>query len=303
MDYKDYYTILGVNKLATKDEIKKAYRNLAKKYHPDKTKGDKTLEEKFKDLSEAYEVLGNEENRKKYDKLGANWKNQQQQSDTGGFDYSQYYKNTGGHGQHQTFEGDPEMFSDFFNNIFGGGFSTGSGNRRATSRKGQNYAADMEISLEEAYNGGVRIINVNGKKLRIKTKPGTKNKQRIKLSGKGSPGINGGNAGDLIITIHILPNSKFIRKGNNLHIDIEVNLYTAVLGGTIDVPTLQGIVKMTLPKGTQGGKTLRLKGKGMPEYSSESRFGDLYVKTIITIPTNLNKEKEELFIKLKNIES
>ena len=303
MDYKDYYTILGVNKSATKDEIKKAYRNLAKKYHPDKTKGNKALEEKFKDLSEAYEVLGNEENRKKYDKLGANWKNQEQQGDSSGFDYSQYYKNTGGQGQHQTFEGDPEMFSDFFNNIFGGGFSTGSGNRRATSRKGQNYAADMEISLEEAYNGGVRIINVNGKKLRIKTKPGTKNKQRIKLSGKGSPGKNGGNAGDLIITIHILPNSKFIRKGNNLHIDIEVNLYTAVLGGTIDVPTLQGIVKMTLPKGTQGGKTLRLKGKGMPEYGSESRFGDLYVKTIITIPTNLNKEEEELFVKLKNIES
>lgn len=303
MDYKDYYTILGVNKSATKDEIKKAYRNLAKKYHPDKTEGNKALEEKFKDLSEAYEVLGNEDNRKKYDKLGANWKNQQQQGDSSGYDYSQYYKNTGGQGQHQTFEGDPEMFSDFFNNIFGGGFSSGSGNRRSTSRKGQNYAADMEISLEEAYNGGVRIINVNGKKLRIKTKPGTKNKQRIKLSGKGSPGINGGNAGDLIITIHILPNPKFIRKGNNLHIDIEVNLYTAVLGGTIDIPTLQGIVKMTLPKGTQGGKTLRLKGKGMPEYGSESRFGDLYVKTIITIPTNLNKEEEELFIKLKNIES
>jgi len=303
MEYKDYYTILGVSKSATKDEIKKAYRNLAKKYHPDKTKGNKTLEEKFKEASEAYEVLGNEKNRKKYDELGANWKSQQQQGDPGGFDYSQYYRNTGEQGRHQTFEGDPEMFSDFFNNIFGGGFSSGSRGKRTTSRKGQNYVAEMDISLGEAYHGCSRIITVNGKNLRITTKPGTRDKQKIKLKGKGSPGINGGQPGDLFITIHISPNPDFVRKGNNVYVNLSVDLYTAVLGGKIQVPTLNGNVNMTLPKGTQGGKTLRLKGKGMPVYGSKTEFGDLYVLTNIEIPINLSVEEENLFKKLKNIKS
>ncbi len=304
MDYKDYYTVLGVAKSATKAEIKKAYRNLAKKYHPDKTKGDKALEEKFKEVSEAYEVLSHDENRKKYDKLGANWKNQQQAGGSGGFDYSQYYSNPGAQGRqggHQSFEGDPEMFSDFFNNIFGGsGGYSGSTGRRQTARKGQNYSAEMDITLQEAYHGGTRIINVNGKKLRIKTKPGTRDKQKIKLAGKGSPGAGGGPAGDLVIIINIQTNSNFKRKGDNIFIELPVDLYTAVLGGKIEIPTLNGNVHMTIPKGTQGGKTLRLKGKGMPIYGSASQFGDLYVKTNITIPINLNPEEEELFTKLKD---
>ncbi len=304
MDYKDYYNILGVTKTAKKDEIKKAYRNLAKKYHPDKTNGDKALEEKFKEISEAYEVLSNDENRKKYDDLGANWKNQQQQGEPGGgFDYSQYYSNTGGQGSHQSFEGDPEMFSDFFNNIFGGGYSAGGSGRRQVPRKGQDYIAEMEMTLEEAYHGGVRIININGKKLRIKTKPGTKDKQKIKLAGKGSLGIAGGKPGDLLITIHVLPNSKFKRKGNNLFVDLQIDMYTAVLGGKIEVPTLNGNVNMTIPKGTQGGKSLRLKGKGMPVYGKKTEHGDLYVKTNIVIPTNLNEKQEELFNELKKLES
>ena len=143
MDYKDYYSILGVSKTATKDEIKKAYRNLAKKYHPDKTQGNKALEDKFKEVSEAYEVLGNDENRKKYDELGSNWKNGGK-AEGGGFDYNKYYSNQGGQGQYHTFEGDPEMFSDFFNNIFGGGYT---GSKKKYKRKGQNYVAEMEISL------------------------------------------------------------------------------------------------------------------------------------------------------------
>ena len=302
MDYKDYYSILGVNKSATKDEIKKAYRKLAKKYHPDKTNGDSTLEEKFKEVSEAYEVLSHDENRKKYDELGANWKNQQQAGGPGGFDYSQYYTNTGGQGGHQTFEGDPEMFSEFFNNIFGGGYS-GSGGRRQTKRKGQNYLAEMEMTLEEAFHGGTRIINVNGKKLRIKTKPGTQDQQKIKLSGKGSPGLNGGSPGDLYITIHVRPDPKFKRKGNNLYIELPLDFYTAVLGGKMELPTLNGNVHMTIPKGTQGGSTLRLKGKGMPVYGSSSQYGDLYVKTNIVIPSNLTEEEIKLFTKLKDLKS
>jgi curved DNA-binding protein len=303
MEYKDYYAILGVNKGATKDEIKKAYRNLAKKYHPDKTKGDKALEEKFKEIAEAYEVLGNDENRKKYDELGANWKNQQQQGGDSGFDYSRYYSNTGGQGSHQTFEGDPEMFSDFFNNIFGGGFSQGRRQSRSVPRKGQNYMAEMEITLEEAYHGCARIINVNNKKLRIKTKPGTKDKQKIVLKGKGSPGINGGQPGDLYITIHVLPHGTFKRDGNNLHVELIIDLYTVVLGGKIIVPTLNGDVKMNIPKGTQGGQTLRLKSKGMPIYGSSDTFGDLYIKTSIEIPTNLTDKETELFEELKNMKS
>lgn len=305
MEYKNYYNILGVNKSASQDDIKKAYRSLAKKYHPDKTKGNKDLEEKFKEIAEAYEVLGNKDNRKKYDELGENWKTQQQQAGgSSGFDYSKYYSSTGGQGQHQTFEGDPEMFSDFFNNIFGGGFASGSGGRsRSYSRKGQNYTASMEITLEEAYHGSTRIINVNNSKLRIKTKPGTRNNQKIKLAGKGGPGVNGGKHGDLFITIHIIPNNKFKVKGKDLYVKLSVDLYTAVLGGKIIVPTLDGDVNMTLPKGTQGGKTLRIRGKGMPDYGSSDKFGDLYVKTEIEIPTNLSSKEEELFKELQNLKS
>lgn len=300
MDYKDYYSILGVSKSATKDEIKKAYRKLAKKYHPDKTNGDSSLEEKFKEVSEAYEVLSHDENRKKYDELGANWKHQQQAGGPGGFDYSQYYANTGEQGSHQTFEGDPEMFSEFFNNIFGGGYAR-TGGRRQTTRKGQNYLAEMQMTLDEAFHGGIRIININGKKLRIKTKPGTKDKQKIKLAGKGSPGLVGGSPGDLFITIHIQPNPNFKRRGNNLYAELPLDMYTAVLGGKVVIPTLSGNVHMTIPKGTQGGSTLRLKGKGMPVYGTTSQHGDLYVKTNIIIPSDLTAEEETLFTKLKDL--
>lgn len=300
MEYKDYYSVLGVTKSATQGEIKKAYRNLAKKYHPDKTEGDKILEEKFKEISEAYQVLSNVENRKKYDEMGANWKHQQEANTGGGFDFSKYYSNQGGQGSHQSFEGDPEMFSDFFNNIFGGSYSRG-GSRRASPRKGQNYAAEMEISLNEAYHGCSRIININGKKLRIKTKPGTRNGQRIKLAGKGSAGLNGGPAGDLLITLQITSDNQFVRDGNNLHVELPINLYTAVLGGIIGVATLNGSVKMNIPKGTQGGKILRLKGKGMPVYGKQGMFGDLYVKTSIEIPSNLSRDEEKLFVELKEL--
>ena len=302
MAKRDCYDVLGVTKSASKDEIKKAYRNLAKKYHPDKTKGDKSLEEKFKGIAEAYEVLGNEKNRKKYDELGANWKNQQQQG-PGGFDYSQYYSNSANNGRHQTFEGDPEMFSDFFNNIFGGGFSNRASGQRQSSIKGQNYLAEMDITLEEAFHGGTRIIDVNGKKLRIKTKPGTRDKQKIKLAGKGSPGINGGPNGDLLITINITPNATFNLKGNNLYANVKVDLYKAVLGGKITIPTLNGNVNMTLPKGTQGDSTLRLKGKGMPAYGSTTKFGNLFIKVNIEVPTNLTSKEEKLFNELKKLKS
>ncbi len=300
MEYKDYYSILGVNKTATSDDIKKAYRNLAKKYHPDKTKGDKNLEEKFKEVSEAYEVLGNEENRKKYDELGSNWKNPNEQGGTGGFDYSKYYSSTGGRGQHQTFEGDPEMFSDFFNNIFGGGFTSSSG-RGSIKHKGQDFHADIEISLSEAYHGCVRILNLENQKLRIRTKPGTRDKQKIKLTGKGGKGPGGGKNGDLFISIHVLKNPDFERKGNNLITEHHIDIYTAILGGKVKIPTMNGVVSMNIPKGMQGGTKLRLKGKGMPVYGKTDEFGDLYVKMNITIPKNLTEKEISLFTELKKL--
>ncbi len=303
MDYKDYYKILGVDKSATKDEIKKAYRKLAKEYHPDKTKGDRTLEEKFKAVSEAYQVLSNDENRKKYDELGANWKQAQQQpGGDAGFDYSQFYGQSGGQrGSHQSYQGDPEAFSDFFNNIFGGGASGFGGQSRRGSRKmkGQDFAADMEITLEEAYHGCSRILQLDQQKLRISTKPGTRDQQKIKLKGKGSPGINGGPNGDLYITIHVHKHPAFKRKENDLYSTLILDVYTAVLGGSVQVPTLNGNVTMKIPKGNQGGKKLRLKGKGMPVYGQSEQFGDLYVTTQIQIPTNLSTEEEKLFQELK----
>jgi len=303
MEYKDYYKILGVDKSATKDEIKKAYRKLAKEYHPDKTKGDKGLEEKFKAVSEAYQVLSNDENRKKYDQLGANWKQAQQQpGGDAGFDYSQFYGQAGGQrGRHQTFQGDPEAFSEFFNNIFGGGAGGFGGQSRGGARKmkGQDFAADMEITLEEAYHGCSRILQLDNQKLRISTKPGTRDGQKIKLKGKGSPGINGGPNGDLYITIHVPKHPVFKRKENDLYSTLTLDVYTAVLGGSFQVPTLNGNVTMKIPKGTQGGKKLRLKGKGMPVYGQTDQFGDLYVTIQIKIPTNLSTEEEKLFKELK----
>lgn len=302
MDYKDYYKILGVDKSASIDEIKKSYRKLAKEYHPDKTKGNKHLEEKFKEVSEAYQVLGNVGNRKKYDDLGANWKQAQQSGGDPGFDFSQFYNQAGGQrNHHQTYQSDPEDFSEFFNSIFGGGFSGFSGRDSGTKRqtKGQDYAADMEITLEEAFHGTSRILQLNDKKLRITTKPGTHHQQKLKLKGKGGPGMNGGSSGDLYITIHVLKHPVFKRKENDLYSALMLDIYTAVLGGKVNVTTLNGNVTLNIPKGTQGAQKLRLKGKGMPVYGQPDQFGNLYVTTQIKIPSHLSHEEEKLFVELK----
>jgi curved DNA-binding protein len=315
MEYKDYYKILGVSKNATKDEIKKAYRKLALQYHPDKTKGDKVKEEKFKEIAEAYEVLGDPEKRKKYDQLGSNWKQYENfnagGASQGGFDWSQFYGGGSQGGGHYSFEGDPSDFSEFFRNIFGGGFSAAgdfgnrgfsSGSRRATARKGQDFVSEMTITFDEAYHGTTRIINLDGKKFRIKIKPGTKDGQKIKLSGKGAPGINGGPSGDLYLTINVLPDPRYKREGDNLYADLPIDVPTAVLGGKVPVNTPDGkTVMLNIPQGTSCGKKLRLKGKGMPIYNNPAIHGDLYVTTKIVVPQNLTQEQKELYEKLKKI--
>lgn len=307
MEYKDYYKVLGVNKTASQDDIKKAYRKLAVKYHPDKTKGDKAKEEKFKEITEAYEVLKDPQKRKQYDELGANWK---QYQDGNGGGWGNPYA---GRGQTRTeFDGDFSDlfgdgggFSDFFESFFGQGTSgQARGGRAASGFQGQDIQASVSISLDDAYEGGVRLINLNGKRLRLKLKPGIEHNQTLKIKGKGQPGIHGGPAGDLYLTVEINPHARFERKGNDLYMTVPVDMYTATLGGKINIQTLKGSkVNVTIPKGTDSGKTLRLKGLGMPSYHHPDQFGNLFVQIKVTTPKGLSKEEEELLKKLQTMRS
>lgn len=312
MDYKDYYKTLGVSKTASQADIKKAYRKLAVKYHPDKNKDNKSAEEKFKEINEANEVLSDPEKRKKYDQFGDNWQQYQQSGNTQDFDWSQYTNR--GKGQRQySYEGDfgdsfgGGGFSDFFENLFGGGGfgSQGSGKSKRGARKaslrGEDYNAEMSITLEDAYSGAEKIFDLNGQSIKLKIKPGIANGQILKLSGKGSAGYNGGNAGDLLLKINILNDPLYERKGNDLYTDLSVKLYTAVLGGKSLLKTFKGKININIPKESQNGKVLRLNGLGMPVYGRSDEYGDMYVKLLIEIPTNLTSKETHLFKELSDL--
>lgn len=307
MEYKDYYKILGVPKTASQDEIKKAYRKLAVKYHPDKNKDDKAAEERFKEVAEAYEVLKDPEKRKKYDTLGANWKQYQQGgfgNNSGGFDWSQFGGRPGG--ARVEFEGDLNDFfggggfSDFFQSFFGGGFGQQS-QRQQAAFKGHDYESAMAITLQEAYSGTERIIQVNEEKLRIKIKPGIKDGQVLRIPQKGGKGSGGGPAGDLFIKVNILSHPDYDRRENDLYKEIQVDLYTAILGGKIKVDTFKGAIQAPIAEGTQNGKKLRLKGLGMPDYDNPAVKGDLYVTVQVKLPRRLTAEEKELFRKLARV--
>lgn len=303
MDYKDYYKVLGVAKNATEAEIKKAYRKLAVKYHPDKNQGNKEAEAKFKEVAEAYEVLKDPDKREKYDEMGSNWKYYQQQGASGGG--SQQYRSGAPGGGGFQFEGDLNdlfgasggNFSDFFQSFFGG---RGQGSA-AYAMKGQDYRAEANITLEEAYHGTNRLFELNGQKLRIKIKPGIADGQLLKIKGKGAPGMQGGPAGDLLINVSVEKHPLYTRKGNDLYKDVAVDLYTAVLGGKINVDTIKGKVKVSIPQSTESGKLLRIKDRGMPHYNEPGKFGDLYIKLDIKMPQNLSPEETALFRKLESI--
>lgn len=308
MKYTDYYKILGVSKDASQKEIKKAYRKLAAKYHPDKNPDNKSAEEKFKEVNEANEVLSNPDKRQKYDALGENWQAYQQ----GGGDWQQYaqrgQRGRGGQrggGQSFTFEGGDH--SSFFDMFFGGGEGgqgfSGQGQRRQRAFQGQSVEAEMPITLLESYQGSKRTFELNGKKMRITIKPGAYDGQRLRLKGKGQPGPNGGAAGDLFIILKVQADNRFQRDGDDLIYSADIDLYTAVLGGRIKVPTMLSSVKMPIPKGSATGKILRLKGKGMPKYSNPKMHGHLLVKLNVVLPMDLTKEEEALFIKLQKIRS
>lgn len=301
MDYKDYYKILGIDKKATPDEVKKAFRGLAVKYHPDKNQGNKEAEEKFKQANEANEVLSNPEKRKKYDELGENWQN-------GGAQNGQYQGNTygGGAGSQQQYggfdEGNEADFSQFFEQFFGGrGGATGQSGGQPRARKGGDYETEMEISLEEAYAGTSRIIQLENEKLRVTTKPGSYTDQLLKIKNKGAPGSTANLRGDLFVRIRVKNDANFLRKGDDLHKTENVDLITAVLGGEIIVSTLTGQVKIPIAEGTQNGKIIRLKGKGMPVYNKEGIFGDFYITIKVQIPEKLTEKQREIFEQLKDI--
>lgn len=310
MEYKDYYKILGVSKSADQSAIKKAYRKLAVQYHPDRNPNDQKAEEKFKEVSEAYEVLGNPEKRKKYDQLGANW-NKYQQAD-GGFDFSGFASKGGGRRyQYQgdindIFGGEGGDFSDFFKSFFGGfgggnDFSSFGG---SAGRRPRNLDAKSEISvsLREAYSGTTRMANIGGEKLRLKLKPGIYNGQELRLRNKGLQDASG-HRGDLYLTIKVMPENNMEVQGNDLIIDLPVDLCTAVLGGKMSISHLSGSINLTIPKGTQSGSKLRIKGKGMPVYNQPGQYGDLYIKTQVKIPKNLTEKETELFRQLQHIRS
>jgi curved DNA-binding protein len=296
MDYKDYYKALGVDKKATNDQIKKAYRKLARQYHPDVNPNNAEAERKFKEINEAHEVLSDEDKRRKYDELGADWQRYQHAGagrGQGGFDWSQYQQ-AGGGGGFESF-GDDGNFSDFFSNIFGS-----MGGRGGSSRAGagQDYQAELELSLEDAYRGGPRTLNVNGKSLRITIKPGAEDGQTIRLRDQGAPGRNGGPNGSLYITLRVLPDPRFARLGNDLTQEVQVPMYRALLGGEQVVDTLAGPVKINIKPETQNGTRLRLRGKGFPVYGQESQFGDLYLRLTVQLPQRLTDQEKDLLRQL-----
>ena len=307
MDYKDYYKILGVTKSATTDEIKKAYRKLAIKYHPDKNQGNKKAEEQFKEANEANEVLSNPEKRKKYDELGENWKQYENQGSQGGQGYGRsQYQNAGG-GQRQYSSGNEgfgggDNFSDFFESVFGKGFDGSGGQRGRRAQNGSDYQAEVELSLEEAYAGTSRLLEVNGEKLQMKFK-GVQDGQKLRIKEKGGPGVGGGIRGDIYITVHISPHSHFERKGDDLYCDAPIELYTAILGGKGLVHTMKGNIKIDIAKETDNGKTLRLKGMGMPKFGKENEFGDLYAKVKIILPKKLTEKEIKLFEQLSQLKN
>lgn len=306
MDFKDYYKILGVERSASADEIKKAFRKLAVKYHPDKNPGNKAAEEKFKEINEANEVLSDAGKRKKYDELSTNWNSYQQRGGQGqgnDFDWNRWRSSQAGDG----FEGGEEMFgggnfSDFFESIFGGGgFQSGSRGGSRSPRKGGDYKTETDITLEEAYHGTTRRIAVNNETLEMKFKPGVKDEQVLRLRGKGGAGANGGPRGDIYITIHIAEHPHYKRKGDDLYCDAPVDIYTAILGGKQIVRTLKGNMRIDIPKETENGKVLRLKGLGMPVFGKTNEYGDLYATIKVMTPKNLTAEELELYRKLADI--
>ena len=307
MEFIDYYKILGLDKSATASDIKKAYRKLARKLHPDLNPNDKTAQQKFQQINEANEVLSDPDKRKKYDQYGKDWqhadafeeaKRQQGSQGFGGFGGQRTYSGGGAQGF------DESQFSDFFESMFGGGgFSRGGGGgRRQTAQfKGQDLSATLRLNLTDILQSQKQTISIGDKKIRLTIPAGVEDGQTIKIKGYGGEGMNGGPKGDLLITFEIFNNTRFKRLESDLYSTEEISLYTALLGGEITVETLTGKVKLSVKPETQSDTKVKLKGKGLPKYKKEDQNGDLFITYKINLPKNLSAKEKELFTELSKL--
>ncbi len=289
---KDYYQVLGVDKHASEKDIKKAYRRLAKQYHPDANPDNPTAEAKFKDINEAYEVLSDGEKRAQYDRFGSN------------------YQQFGGAGNpYQTYtSGQDSSFSDIFDSLFGGfGRSRGGRTQQAPGgfggmggfpQAGQDMEQPVTISLQEAYQGTTRLVTKGDRKIRVNIPAGADNGTKVRLAGEGSPGY-GGAPGDLYLVVEVQPDSQFERQGDDLLVDIKVDMFTAMLGGTVEIPTMERPVNLKIPGGTQSGRKFRLSGKGMPKLRQKDEFGSLYARVLVTVPEHLTPEQRRIAEQLR----
>ncbi len=303
MEFIDYYKILGVAKNASDEEIKKAYRKLARKLHPDLNPDDKDAVKKFQQLNEAHEVLSDPDKRKKYDKYGAEWKNAEhyEQAQRQQQQQQQYSNQSGwsGAGEHFTYSGDDTDFSDFFSSMFGNNAS--SSNRKKRQFKGQDIHAEMPLKLSEVYKTHQKTFTVGDRNVRITIHAGAYNGQEIRLKGYGYAGANGGPNGDLYITFLIDNDTAFKREENDLYLKHTIDLYTAILGGKTLVQTLNGTVSLTVQALTQNDTKVRLKGKGFPIYKQEHEYGDLYITYDVQLPTSLTDKEKQLFEELSKL--
>ncbi|MDE2774941.1 MAG: J domain-containing protein [Chloroflexota bacterium] len=281
---RDYYSVLGVSRDAPDDEIKKAFRQKAKQYHPDANPEDAGAETRFKEVNEAYEVLSDEEKRAAYDRFGPNWRQYQNPNGDSPF----------GSGGGAAYTDMSDIFETLFSGAGGrrgghGGFHT----RADFPRAGQDIERDVQISLREAYEGAQRIVSKDGRDIKVRVPRGAASGTKVRLAGEGHPGYNGGAAGHLYLVVQVADDSQFERKGDDIHVDVKVDAMTAMLGGEAEVPTLARPLRTRIRAGTQSGQKLRLTGKGMPKLRKENEYGDLYARVMITVPTPLNADQRE----------
>jgi curved DNA-binding protein len=320
MQYRDYYQSLGVSKSAPQDEIKRAYRKLARQYHPDVNPGDKAAEDRFKEINEAYEVLSDPDKRKKYDQFGSQW----QQFERGGGRPEDFWQQWGGAqgrpGARTTYtninpedlqsifgEGAGEGgFSDFFETLFGrGGQGFGSERGpRARPRKGRDTEQTVQVTLEEAFRGTTRSLQwEDGRQVQARIPPGVRTGSRVRFRGEGTPGLAGGEAGDLYLRVEVLPHAVFQREDDDLRLSVPVDVYTAILGGQIEVPTLERPLRLTIPPETSNGRVFRLRGQGMPHLRRPEQRGDLFATVDVQLPRHLTDEEKTLFEQLREMRS
>jgi len=324
VEFKDYYATLGVAKTATEKEIKQAYRKLARKFHPDVNPGDKTAEARFKSINEAYEVLGDPEKRRKYDELGANWRQYeqaQQQGRPGPFGDGAWTVNVGGgeggfrsmsEEEMRRLFGDQNPFSDFFQTFFGGAAPEAAGRsprqgRGARTRRGRDVEQDLELTLEDAFHGATRRFAIkhegHTRSVDVRIPAGVNDGSRVRVTGEGEHGAGGASAGDLYLRVHLLPHPRFERRGRDLHVRVQVPVTTAVLGGEAEVPSIDGKrLRLKVPSATQNGQVLRLKGHGMPAVGRQEDRGDLYASVDVRLPRSLTPEQARLYDALKKLE-